>query len=116
MVHNLRTPDPAHQAVPQRNVPSRQAQWFVLSRLDSATVSTPDGRGVTFRRRDPALFRSMLEARAVTRHREIAKAWPELRRRYREARPELTSREAWGREVFDRAEHAWSSPIVIATS
>ena len=31
VVRNLRTPDPAHQDVPQRNVPSRQAQWFVLS-------------------------------------------------------------------------------------
>ena len=76
-------PTRRHQVVPQRNVPSRQAQWFVLSRLDSATVATPDGRGVTFRRRDPALFRSMLE-RAVAQHREIAKAWPDLRRRYRD--------------------------------
>ena len=64
-------PDPAHQVVPQRNVPSRQAQWFVLSRLDSATVSTPDGRGVTFRRRDPELFRLMLRrvGRPAARHR-----------------------------------------------
>ena len=30
-------------------------------RLDSATVSTPDGRGVTFRRRDPQLFRAQLK-------------------------------------------------------
>ena len=58
LVRNLRTPDPAHHEVPQRNVSSRQAQWFVLSQVDSATVSTPDGRGVTFRRRDPQLFRS----------------------------------------------------------
>ncbi len=101
VVHNLRAPDPAHHVVPQRNVPSRQAQWFVLSQLDSATVATPDGRGVTFRRRDPQLFRSMLKT-AVTQYREIARAWPELRRRYREALPELTSRETWAREVFDR--------------
>ncbi|MHA6629056.1 glycosyltransferase [Pseudonocardia sichuanensis] len=101
VLHNLRAPDPAHQAVPQRNVPARNAQWFVLSRLDSATVSTPDGRGVTFRRRDPAMFRAMLKT-AVGQCREIAKAWPELRRRYRDALPELSSREAWAREVFDR--------------
>lgn len=101
IAHNLRRPDPAHRSVPQRNVPSRQAQWFVLSRLDSATVSTPDGRGVTFRRRDPVLFRTML-ATAVRQLREIARAWPELRRRYREALPELTSREAWAREAFDK--------------
>lgn len=102
IVHNLRRPDPAHQVVPQRNIPSRQAQWFVLSRLDSATVSTPDGRGVTFRRRDPALFRGML-ATSVRQLRAVARAWPELRQRYRAALPELTSREAWGREVFDKS-------------
>ncbi|HZG89183.1 MAG TPA: glycosyltransferase [Pseudonocardia sp.] len=99
VVHNLRSPDPAFQVVPQRNVPSRQAQWFVLSRLDSATVSTPDGRGVTFRRRDPQLFRSML-AQSVRQLRDVARAWPELRRRYRAALPDLTSRESWEREVF----------------
>ncbi|MBA3905480.1 MAG: galactofuranosyltransferase GlfT2 [Pseudonocardiales bacterium] len=101
VLHNLRKPDPGHYAIPQRNVPSRQALWFVLSRLDSATVSTPDGRGVTFRRRDPALFRSMLR-RSARQLRDIGRAWPELRRRYREALPELTSRETWAREVFDR--------------
>jgi galactofuranosylgalactofuranosylrhamnosyl-N-acetylglucosaminyl-diphospho-decaprenol beta-1,5/1,6-galactofuranosyltransferase len=101
VLHNLRTPDPAHRAVPQRNVPARHAQWFVLSRLDSATVATPDGRGVTFRRRDPAMFREMLK-RAVVQYRQVAKAWPDLQRRYRAALPELTSREAWAREVFER--------------
>ena len=34
--------------------------------------------------------------------RDIGRAWPELRRRYREALPELSGREAWAREVFDR--------------
>jgi galactofuranosylgalactofuranosylrhamnosyl-N-acetylglucosaminyl-diphospho-decaprenol beta-1,5/1,6-galactofuranosyltransferase len=101
VLHNLRRPDPTHHDVPQRNVPSRQALWFVLSRLDSATVSTPDGRGVTFRRRDPVLFRAML-AQSVRQLRDVGRAWPELRRRYREALPELTSRETWGREVFNR--------------
>jgi galactofuranosylgalactofuranosylrhamnosyl-N-acetylglucosaminyl-diphospho-decaprenol beta-1,5/1,6-galactofuranosyltransferase len=99
VVHNLRAPDPAHRAVPQRNIPSRQALWFVLSRLDSATVSTPDGRGVTFRRRDPALFRSMLRS-AIAQQREIARVWPELRQRYRDAQPHLTSSAGW-KQVFD---------------
>jgi len=73
VLHNLRAPNPAHKVVPQRNVSSRGAQWFVLSRLDSATVSTPDGRGVTFRRRDPQLFRTMLRE-AAAQHREVAGA------------------------------------------
>jgi galactofuranosylgalactofuranosylrhamnosyl-N-acetylglucosaminyl-diphospho-decaprenol beta-1,5/1,6-galactofuranosyltransferase len=101
VLHNLRRPNPAHRAVPQRNVPSRQAQWFVLSQLDSATVSTPDGRGVTFRRRDPRLFREML-LRSIRQLGDVGRAWPELRRAYQEALPELTSREAWAKHVFNR--------------
>ena len=54
---------------------------------------------MTFRRRDPELFRSMLR-RAAAQHRDVAKAWPELRRRYREALPELTGREAW-KQIFE---------------
>ncbi|HVH24212.1 MAG TPA: glycosyltransferase [Pseudonocardia sp.] len=100
VLHNLRRPNPAHRAVPQRNVPSRQALWFVLSQLDSATVSTPDGRGVTFRRRDPQLFREML-LRSIRQLRDVGRAWPELRRAYQEALPELTSREAWAKHVFN---------------
>ena len=102
VLHNLRRPNPAHQAVPQRNVPSRQALWFVLSRLDSATVSTPDGRGVTFRRRDPQLFRQMLRRSigpAARRRPGLARAAPQA---YRAALPELTSREAWAAHVFRR--------------
>lgn len=101
VLHNLRAPNPAHHSTPQRNLPSKQAQWFVLSRLDSATVSTPDGRGVTFRRRDPKLFRTMF-LRSLSQLREIGRQWPELRRRYQQAQPELTSREAWKTQVFDR--------------
>ncbi|MGE3285744.1 MAG: glycosyltransferase, partial [Pseudonocardia sp.] len=98
-LHHLRRPDPAHRDVPQRNVPARQAQWWVLAGLDSATVSTPDGRGVTFRRRDPAEFRGGLR-RVAALSRDVARAWPDLRRRYRAALPELTSAEAWAR-AFD---------------
>ena len=99
VVRNLRTPDPAHREVPQRNVSSRQAQWFVLSQLDSATVSTPDGRGVTFRRRDPRLFRAQL--RESTRLlRELGREWPTLRARFRDAAPHLTSREGW-KQIFE---------------
>ncbi len=85
--------------MPERNVSSRQAQWFVLSQLDSATVSTPDGRGVTFRRRDPQLFRAQLRT-SVRLLRETAREWPALRRRYRDAAPHLTSREGW-KQVFE---------------
>ena len=94
LVRNLRTPDPAHHEVPQRNVSSRQAQWFVLSQVDSATVSTPDGRGVTFRRRDPATAKR-LGKRSLELNREIRRRFPELSQQYRAAWDDLTSKEAW---------------------
>jgi galactofuranosylgalactofuranosylrhamnosyl-N-acetylglucosaminyl-diphospho-decaprenol beta-1,5/1,6-galactofuranosyltransferase len=99
VVRNLKTPDPSHHDVPQRNVSSRQAQWFVLAQLDSATVSTPDGRGVTFRRRDPQLFRTQLKTSAQLLG-TAAREWTTLRRRYRDAAPHLTSREGW-KQIFE---------------
>jgi galactofuranosylgalactofuranosylrhamnosyl-N-acetylglucosaminyl-diphospho-decaprenol beta-1,5/1,6-galactofuranosyltransferase len=75
-------------------VPWKNAQWFVLAGLDSATVSTPDGRGVTFRRRDPGMFRRMVKE-SLALHREVAREWPTLRERYRAAAPTLTSRDGW---------------------
>ena len=99
VLRNLRTPDPALRERPQRNVPWSNAQWFVLAGLDSATVSTPDGRGVTFRRRDPAMFRRMV-SESLRLHRSVDAGWPELRERYRTALPSLTSREGW-RHVFE---------------
>ena len=99
VLRNLRAPDPAHHDVPQRNVPARNAYWFVLGGLDSATVSTPDGRGVTFRRRDPRLFRGQLRT-SVVLLRRVGREWPELRRRYRDAAPHLTSREGW-KQIFE---------------
>ena len=102
VLRNLRPVNPVHRDVPQRNVPNRQAQWFVLSRLDSATVTTPDGRSVTFRRRDPELFRTMLR-HSFDQLRLIGKRWPQLRAEYRAAQPQLTSRDEWQRRVFDKA-------------
>ncbi len=101
VLRNLRTPKPAHAEVPQRNVPWKQAQWFVLAGLDSATVSTPDGRGVTFRRRDPEMFKRMVKE-SFELHREVARQWPLLRTRYTDALAWLTSRQAWSEEIFDR--------------
>ena len=50
----------------------------MLSRLDGAAVTTSDGSGVTFRKRDREMFWSMLRE-SVALHAEIAKAWPSAR-------------------------------------
>ena len=62
-------------------------------------MSSADGRGVAFRRRDPKLFRSLLR-QAMANHVRLAREFPRLREAYRDAAGELTSPEAW-RKVFD---------------
>ena len=60
LVHNVRSPKPEAAERPQLNISAQDARWFLLSRLDSATVGTADGRGVTFRRREQEIFWRML--------------------------------------------------------
>jgi galactofuranosylgalactofuranosylrhamnosyl-N-acetylglucosaminyl-diphospho-decaprenol beta-1,5/1,6-galactofuranosyltransferase len=98
-VRQLRPIDARAQHRPQLALSRQDARWFVLSALDGATVSTADGRGVTYRKRDPDAFRTML-ARSVALHRQLAAEFPELRKRYRAAAPQLTDRTGWKR-VFD---------------
>ena len=93
----LRPVDPTAER-PQLQVSARDAQWFLLSRLDRVTVGTADGRGVTFRRRDPAAFRDLLR-RSAQLNLRIRREFPELRERYRAAQPHLTSAEGW-EQVF----------------
>ncbi|WP_306744265.1 glycosyltransferase [Saccharothrix yanglingensis] len=99
VLHNLRPPQPATGDRPQLNVPALDARWFLLGNLDSATVSTADGTGVAFYKRDPEQFRTLM-ARAVRNYRRLGREWPRLRRLYRDALPELTSAERW-RKVFE---------------
>jgi galactofuranosylgalactofuranosylrhamnosyl-N-acetylglucosaminyl-diphospho-decaprenol beta-1,5/1,6-galactofuranosyltransferase len=99
LVHQLRPVNAGAQQRPQLALSRQDARWFVLSALDGVTVSTADGRGVTYRKRDPQVFRAML-ARSVALHRQLAAEFPALRRRYRAAAPQLTDRTGWKR-VFD---------------
>jgi galactofuranosylgalactofuranosylrhamnosyl-N-acetylglucosaminyl-diphospho-decaprenol beta-1,5/1,6-galactofuranosyltransferase len=80
-------------------VPALNARWFLLGNLDSATVSTADGTGVAFYKRDPDQFRTLM-ARAVRNYRRLGREWPRLRKQYRDALPELTSTEQW-RKAFE---------------
>jgi len=99
--HQLRSVDPDAHVRPQRNIPAEHGTWFLLSRLDGATVSTSDGGGVTFRKRDREQFWTLLKE-STGLHAQVLRSWPALRRRYREAMGELVSRRAWREQVFDR--------------
>ncbi|MPR00342.1 glycosyltransferase [Modestobacter sp. I12A-02628] len=95
IAHNVVPVDPSHREAPQLNLAFQDAQWFLLARLDSATVGTADGRGVTFRQRDPKTFRELSTGSAQLLRR-MYQEWPDLQRRYRAAAADLTSVERWG--------------------
>ncbi|CAN5205992.1 glycosyltransferase [soil metagenome] len=100
LAHNLLPTDASAAERPQLNIAAQDARWFLLARLDSATVGLPDGRGVTLRRRDPRTFWKLLGT-SLRLHRRLYREFPRLRREYRAAAPELTSVDSWCR-VFER--------------
>jgi galactofuranosylgalactofuranosylrhamnosyl-N-acetylglucosaminyl-diphospho-decaprenol beta-1,5/1,6-galactofuranosyltransferase len=100
LVHNMVPVNTQHHTRPQLNVPAQDARWFLLSRLDGATVATADGRGVAFRKRDPKVFWTLLTT-ALGNHVRLAREFPRLRRLYRNALPELTGEEMWSRVFTD---------------
>jgi galactofuranosylgalactofuranosylrhamnosyl-N-acetylglucosaminyl-diphospho-decaprenol beta-1,5/1,6-galactofuranosyltransferase len=84
---------------PEREVPAADAGWWTLSRLDSALVSTTDGTGVSWHRRDRA--RSFAAARRAAHvHEQLLRDWPRLAAEYRAALPDLVGQDAW-RKTLD---------------
>lgn len=94
LLHNLRPAHEEHHERPQLNVPTLDARWFLLSQVDGVTVTTADGRGVVYRKRDPRQAYGLLRE-ALRLRKELAERLPELRQRYRAAHPELTGTAAW---------------------
>ncbi len=97
--NNLRSADPHHHEVPQVNLPPIEARWFSLGRIDGATVTTADGRGVVYRKRDRDKAVELAKESARLQ-KAVAARFDEMRQRYRVAHAELTSAEAWGR-IFE---------------
>ena len=94
------SPSDGDPEVPDVNLPPIEARWFSLSRVDGATVTTADGRGVVFRKRNRA--KAVKLARESMRlQKEIYDRFPEMRQLYRKAHPKLTSREGWS-TIFER--------------
>lgn len=94
LLHNLRPAHEEHHERPQLNVPTLDARWFLLSQVDGVTVTTADGRGVVYRKRDPRQAYGLLRE-ALRLRKELAERLPEMRQRYRAAHAELTGTTAW---------------------
>ncbi|HMT50706.1 MAG TPA: glycosyltransferase family 2 protein, partial [Dietzia sp.] len=99
LAHPLGRDEKVPHGGPQATFPPIEARWYSLSRVDGATVTTADGRGVVFRKRDRERAGALLKD-SVAAHRELYRRFPEMRRRYREVHADLVTKEAWGR-VFD---------------
>ncbi|MFF2553424.1 glycosyltransferase [Nocardia sp. NPDC058058] len=94
VVHNFRRANTAHHETPQLNVPTLDARWFLLSQVDGVTVTTADGRGVVYRKRDPRKAAELFKE-AMRLRKELAERFPEVREQYRAAHSHLTSKSAW---------------------
>ncbi|MBA3411071.1 MAG: galactofuranosyltransferase GlfT2 [Geodermatophilaceae bacterium] len=79
---------------PEASIAAMDGRWWMLSRYDSALVTTADGTAQSWYQRDPEQFRSMLR-RSIALHQRAAREWPALAERYKAALPQLTSPEAW---------------------
>ncbi|MFZ2177035.1 MAG: glycosyltransferase [Rhodococcus sp. (in: high G+C Gram-positive bacteria)] len=81
-------------------VPREDAYWWHISKFDHVVVTDASQSGVRIRRRDKKVALGLL-LRTIKVLRRLRAEAPELQRRYREALPELTSRENWAR-LYER--------------
>ena len=102
LLHQLRRADPEHHRRPQLNVPTQDARWFLLCNVDGVTVTTADGRGVVYRQRDRAKMAALLKA-SLRQHVRLARKYDHMRRAYRRALPELSSRSRWESVLLDES-------------
>ena len=94
VVHQLKKADPAHHERPQLNVATQDARWFVLCKVDGVTVTTADGRGVVYRKRDRDKMFKLLR-QSIRQHIRLARKFNRLRKTYRGALPVLSSKQKW---------------------
>ena len=98
-VHQLAPVKAAESEHPESRVPAMNLQWWRMATLDSALVSSADGSGASWYKRDDATFKRMMQ-RSLALHRRLYRDWDELAEQYRAALPEFTSPEAWA-HTFD---------------
>jgi galactofuranosylgalactofuranosylrhamnosyl-N-acetylglucosaminyl-diphospho-decaprenol beta-1,5/1,6-galactofuranosyltransferase len=85
---------PESRRIPQVHLPAGEAHWSQLVKYDSAVVSTADGAGAVWYRRDRAMFAGIAR-RSLQLHRRLHREWPRLAVTYRDALADLASPAAW---------------------
>ena len=93
-VKQLRPVDPLSDTRPQASVASMDSRWWLLSQFDSAIVTTADGSGASWYKRDPKRFADIMR-RSFAIHRRLATQWEQLAEEYKNAVPEVTDPKAW---------------------
>ena len=79
---------------PEARVPAMDSRWRLLSQFDSAVVSTADGSGAAWYKRDRKRFNEVMR-RSVVLHERLALRWDDLAEEYRESAAELTDPKSW---------------------
>jgi galactofuranosylgalactofuranosylrhamnosyl-N-acetylglucosaminyl-diphospho-decaprenol beta-1,5/1,6-galactofuranosyltransferase len=100
-VKQLKPVDEFTKRHPQTIVPHVAQRWWVLSRFDSALVSSADGTKTSWYRRDPKEFRELMRRNSAL-HARLYAEWNKLARQYQAALPQITSPEEWAR-TFEEA-------------
>jgi galactofuranosylgalactofuranosylrhamnosyl-N-acetylglucosaminyl-diphospho-decaprenol beta-1,5/1,6-galactofuranosyltransferase len=78
------------------SIPAHYARWWHVSLFSGAVVTDAAQAGVRIRKRDKALA-VKLAKRSARVCRQLRRRAPEMKRRYTEALPQVTSVENWGR-------------------
>jgi galactofuranosylgalactofuranosylrhamnosyl-N-acetylglucosaminyl-diphospho-decaprenol beta-1,5/1,6-galactofuranosyltransferase len=86
--------NPMSELRPEVHVPAMDSRWWLLSQFDSAVVTTADGAGASWYKRDPKRFTDIMR-RSIAVHQKLATQWEELAKQYQDAVPELTDPKAW---------------------
>ncbi|WDF32402.1 glycosyltransferase [Arthrobacter agilis] len=95
-LHQLKPVPQAAITNPEAHVAAVDARWWRLSQLDSALVTSSDGTGASWHKRDVEKARE-LALRSADLHRRLYQNWNQLAEQYQAALPEFTSQAAWKR-------------------
>jgi galactofuranosylgalactofuranosylrhamnosyl-N-acetylglucosaminyl-diphospho-decaprenol beta-1,5/1,6-galactofuranosyltransferase len=98
VLKQVRPVDAMAEEHPQAAVAHMDARWWMLSQFDSALVSSADGTGMAWYRRDRKRFTELVR-RTVALHQRLAREWPALAAQYRAALDEVASPQAWERTI-----------------